>query len=232
MLQQNADTCPEMNQMAQNSSILNIPPKIFFTDKLFQKKLTPTEFKILELLVAGDSTSSMITKMAITKNTLKSHLRHIYSKAGVSNRTEFTLAILKGINMQGSEERSKRLQAFIEQSQDGIIIINQQGTIVEWNQGEEQITGIKRAEALGQPIWEIQHRLTPEELRPLDFKRIAKEKMITGFKEGSSLRRNLVEEIQCPDGIRRTIQSKIFAIPRDDQIFAGAITRDVTDFRK
>jgi PAS domain S-box-containing protein len=197
---------------------------------LFQKRLTPRELKIAELLVAGDSTLSIKETLAITNSTLKTHLRHIYHKAGVTNRLAFTLSMLKGISgKEALNANTKRLQAFIQHSQDGIIIINRHGIIVEWNKGEEQITGIRQSEALGQPLWQIQYKLSPEGQSNPDFKLIAQEKMMKGIEEGPDLKRVLVEEIQRPDGSKRKIQSIIFAVPYDNQILAGAITRDITE---
>ncbi len=122
-----------------------------------------------------------------------------------------------------------RFRTFIRQSRDGIIIIDSQGTILEWNEGEEQITGIPRSEAVNRPIWEIQHKLAPEEHRNADFLRVAREKALHGLKEGVHLRRTLEEEIQRPDGTRRTIQSILFAIRSDGDLFAGGICRDITE---
>ncbi len=79
-------------------------------------------------------------------------------------------------------ESEDRLRTFIRQSQDGIIIIDRQGKLAEWNTGEEQITGIPRSQALGQPLWEVQHRLAPREKRTPAFLQTAKEKIFSGLK--------------------------------------------------
>ena len=39
------------------------------------------------------------------------------------------------------------------------------GTIVEWNRGAEEITGFKRAEVVGKPVWDVQYLLVPPEHR-------------------------------------------------------------------
>ena len=58
--------------------------------------LTPRESEVTELLISGASTQEIQEKLVIAPDTLKSHLRNIYRKAGVRNRLEFTLAVMNG----------------------------------------------------------------------------------------------------------------------------------------
>ncbi len=50
--------------------------------------LTPRERQVLALWAAGHSGAHLQEELGITKNTLKTHLGHIYEKLGVSNREE------------------------------------------------------------------------------------------------------------------------------------------------
>ena len=104
-----------------------------------------------------------------------------------------------GRPLRASEER---FRTFVRRSRDGIIIIDGQGTILEWNEGEEEITGIPRSEAVTRPIWEVQHRLAPEGSRTAEHLRAAREKVLAALKEGVELKRAIEEEIQRPDGTR------------------------------
>jgi PAS domain S-box-containing protein len=131
-------------------------------------------------------------------------------------------------DLRVSEER---FGTFIRQSRDGIIIIDSQGTILEWNEGEEAITGIPRSEAVTRPIWELQHRLAPEEHKTAEFLRIAREKALKGLAEGVDLKRTLEDEIQCPDGTRRTVQAILLGFYSGVDLLVGAICRDVTERR-
>ncbi len=124
------------------------------------------------------------------------------------------------------------LGSFSLRSLDGIIIIDGQGQVLEWNKGEEEITGIPRSEAVGRPLWEVQYRLVPHEKRNPAFLEIAREKIFNGLKEGARLRRVLEEEIECPGGARRTIQSIIFTIQSGEQVLACGISRDITEHKK
>jgi PAS domain S-box-containing protein len=125
-----------------------------------------------------------------------------------------------------------RFSSFVSRALDGVIVIDQEGKILEWNQAEEQITGIARSEAVGQPLWEVQFRLTPDERKEPASLQAAKAKIFAGLNEGAGLRRVLEDEIQRPDGARRCVQSIIFGIPAGEGLLAGGICRDITERRQ
>jgi PAS domain S-box-containing protein len=126
-------------------------------------------------------------------------------------------------------ESEELFRSFVQQSRDGIIIINSQGTIVEWNESIEKITGISRMEAVARPIWEVQYQLVPEEKKTAEYHDIARRITLEGLKEGAGLKRVLEDEIRHSDGSHRFIQTILFGIPSDRDIRAGAICRDITD---
>ena len=51
-----------------------------------------------------------------------------------------------------SEGKFHRL---VEQSSDGIVVIDEKGKIIEWNHGQEEITGLPRDKALGHSLWDV-----------------------------------------------------------------------------
>ncbi len=132
-------------------------------------------------------------------------------------------------NREALRASEERFGTFLRQSRDGIIILDSQGTILEWNEGEERITGIPRSQAVTRPIWELQHRLAPDEHKTAEFLRTAREKVLRGLEEGVELKRTLEEEIQCPDGTRRTVQAILVGFRSDADLLVGAICRDVTE---
>lgn len=132
----------------------------------------------------------------------------------------------------GGPAGEELFRAFVRQTRDGIVIVDGDGAILEWNEGQESISGIARSEALSRPIWEVQRRLAPEGQRTDEYARVAREKALKGLGEGGGLRRVLEEEIQRPDGGRRIVQSVLFGLPSGGQMLAGAICRDVTESRR
>jgi PAS domain S-box-containing protein len=128
--------------------------------------------------------------------------------------------------LRDSEER---FRTFIQQSLDGIILIDGQGTVVEWNDGEERITGIPRSQALGRPLWEIEYELAPPDKRTREFLQIAKQKIVGGLQEGTALKHTVEEQIVRPDGTRRIVQSTVFAVQGGQGLLAAGICRDITE---
>lgn len=53
--------------------------------------LTKREIEIIRSVVAGHSNREIAKQSAITENTVKSHLTHIFNKLGASNRVELAL---------------------------------------------------------------------------------------------------------------------------------------------
>jgi DNA-binding CsgD family transcriptional regulator len=58
------------------------------------ESLTPTERSVVELAVQGLSNPEIVTRLFVSRGTVKTHLEHVYAKLQVANRTE--LARLAG----------------------------------------------------------------------------------------------------------------------------------------
>lgn len=123
-----------------------------------------------------------------------------------------------------------------EQFKDGFVLADEEGRIIEWNQTEEQITGLTRAEVLGRLIWDLVFQvgiLTDER----DKKTIYEERkafFLDLIKNGksSSLDKLVEIEIQRPDGTRRNIQMSLFIIQTAKGFMPGSITRDITELKQ
>lgn len=68
------------------------------SENLFQEELTPTETRILSEVVAGKSNKEIAFDLNISENTVKTHVKNVFDKLGVSDRTSAaTLAIRRGL---------------------------------------------------------------------------------------------------------------------------------------
>ena len=56
--------------------------------------LSKREFEVLELVSSGSDNAQIASKLGITTATAKTHLRNIYSKTDVRNRTELAVGYL------------------------------------------------------------------------------------------------------------------------------------------
>jgi len=62
------------------------------------EELTPTETRILQQIVAGKSNKEIAFDLDISENTVKTHVKNVFEKLGVSDRTSAaTLAIRRGL---------------------------------------------------------------------------------------------------------------------------------------
>ena len=122
------------------------------------------------------------------------------------------------------ELSEERFRSFVEQSSDGIVIIDNAGSIIEWNQGQEKITGIKKQGALGKPLWDIQFQLGLEERRtPEGYKTL--KRMISEFLENKKpywVNTPIDTEIQLADGNRAFIQTITFPINTHSDFMAAS----------
>jgi len=57
--------------------------------------LTPKEQEVVALLAKGHSYLEISTLLSISENTLKTHIKRIYKKLNVHNRTQAVLAVQK-----------------------------------------------------------------------------------------------------------------------------------------
>jgi DNA-binding NarL/FixJ family response regulator len=63
-----------------------------------QEELTPAEQKILQAIVGGKSNKEIAYRSGVSENTVKTHVKNIFDKLGVSDRTSAaTLAIKRGL---------------------------------------------------------------------------------------------------------------------------------------
>ncbi len=132
-------------------------------------------------------------------------------------------------------ESEERFRSIVEQSQDGIVLMDKEGHIVEWNKGQEQIMGMERNEALGQYLWDVQAQMALEGRKAeegfYDRLRQAVSRLLDV--DQITWSRQLWErEIQRPDGTRRIIQSSVFPIRTSEGAMVGSIARDVTAQRQ
>jgi two-component system NarL family response regulator len=67
-------------------------------DRMTSPQLTPREVAVLELVAKGKSNKEIGTMLTLAEGTVKTHLKRIYEKLGVGDRTEAALmAVQRGI---------------------------------------------------------------------------------------------------------------------------------------
>ncbi len=133
--------------------------------------------------------------------------------------------------LRDSEEK---LRSVISQSLDGILIMDEEGKIIEWSRGQEKISGIPRHQAMGEFIWDIQNRMTPEFERTPKNLNYFKELTLDLLSKGKVKWGNSIQEATIVDakGMVHLTQTLTFPIYTPRGYMAGSVSRDVTDMKK
>jgi PAS domain S-box-containing protein len=158
---------------------------------------------------------------------------HLHDDQG---ELSFGIGIIENITHQREaqlalQESIEKFRGFMEQSLDGILLTDQAGKVVEWNQGMETNTGIPSEDTIGKYIWDIQGQILPEdrrnltsvdELKALYFDYLETNKTDQVQQIGESV-------IRRTNGENRSIQIASFPIQTEKGILIGSIHRDITD---
>ncbi len=82
---------------AVHAGQMRIPPAVAakLAQRLRESGLTARELEILRLLAAGKSNKEIATTLGLSGNTVKVHITHLFSKLGVSDRTQAVTSALK-----------------------------------------------------------------------------------------------------------------------------------------
>jgi two-component system, cell cycle sensor histidine kinase and response regulator CckA len=122
------------------------------------------------------------------------------------------------------EASASRLRALVEQSGDGVVIVAEDGTILEWSPALVSISGVGREEAVGRPIFAVLGSLAPGEPTPAAIAwgrfRALLESATGPVREERVIRRR--------DGARRELQTVAFRIVEGERAVLAALVRDLT----
>lgn len=127
----------------------------------------------------------------------------------------------------------QKFRSIVENSEDGISLVDENGNIIEWNSAQEHITGLKRDEVLGMPTWDVSFRLVPDERKaPEEYEKI-KSFMQRLLDKGRIALRGWFEEqeILCPDKTHKNLHAVVFPIKTEKGFRIGTISRDFTEYK-
>jgi PAS domain S-box-containing protein len=157
----------------------------------------------------------------VNERTLEVLMANKKLREEIQERKRAELAILE------SEEKFRNI---IEKSQDGIFLVDEKGSIIEWNSGQEKICGCKRAMVVGKKIWDVQFQETPKAGRTDENYREIETLWKNFFKTGSNPFKNdlQVMKIERPDGRLIDIQQLYFTVETDKGVMMACTSRDIT----
>lgn len=131
-------------------------------------------------------------------------------------------------SLQASEVK---FRSFVEQSADGIFVVDEDGAIIEWNRSLEEITGLTRQEVLANPAWDVQHQLVTDEHRAEETYERVKAAMLDPLATGEApwLKETVEAVYRRTDGAIRHVEQRLFPIRTKRGFRIGGITTDITE---
>ncbi len=151
-----------------------------------------------------------------------------------SNPIRF-VAVLSDISNNKIKElslisREQILNKFIGKALFGIVIYDEKGTITEWNESLERISGWQVQDAIGKTFWDMQALLYPNQ--PNDLYSIEQNKVsvLEFLRTGKLLypEKPFEKEITRKDGSKCLVKKYFFPIKTDLGYFALGIINDIT----
>lgn len=140
------------------------------------------------------------------------------------------MALYKHRTEKKLRESENKFRSVIEHASDGIALMDNRGNIIEWNPAIGQITGLKRADVLNQPVWDVVFQITPHEKKTAEMQEENAARWKAEAGNNFQNRDQLAEyEIETPQGIRRIIQSNGFTVETPQGLLGGVIMRDITE---
>ena len=134
------------------------------------------------------------------------------------------------IALQESEERFRNV---VQQSSDGISITDENGKIFEWNHAHYKVTGLKKEDVLGLPIWDVIHKTMPDDRKKKFPKAALKSGVKLALKTGKSgwLEKPRDFKTKHTDGSEKYVQLMNYTIKTSRGYQLVAVTRNITDRR-
>jgi PAS domain S-box-containing protein len=136
--------------------------------------------------------------------------------------------------LEALKESERKLRSVIEQSQDGIVLTDEQGCIIEWNPAMERITGLAATEVQGKPIWDVQFQLGLEEQQTEEAYQQVRSMITQLLEQGTAswLGQLLERKYLHSSKQRRIVEGTVFPIKTDKGFMLGSILRDVTESKQ
>lgn len=128
-------------------------------------------------------------------------------------------------------ESEQKYRNLVEHSPDGISMVDESGRIIEWNLGQQWISGLKESEVLGRYSWDVQFQLMPKEHRSRIIRQQLKKRILEILKTGRGTWQSnqpVEATIQLPDGTIRTVELMMYIYKTSRGYRLGSITRDIS----
>ncbi|MFW5886799.1 MAG: PAS domain S-box protein, partial [Bacteroidota bacterium] len=130
--------------------------------------------------------------------------------------------------LRKSQHRSLFME-FFNQSTEGMLLMDLEGNIIDWNNSMQQLTGIEKKYVLFEKIWNIDFELYDQAMKNHELYKDLKNKNIQYLSSKVKKRYSYEVQVFTRDKKLKFFQVTVFPIDTAEGIFIGRITRDFTE---
>ena len=148
------------------------------------------------------------------------------------------LSVNRDISTQKIFEKSwemseTRFKSIFEQAYDGFVITDESAKIVDWNFGMERITGLKKDEVAGLPLYDILFELEPDDTKSESQYKKIKNSIVGRLSNVEIANGDEISErkIQLSNNSIKYIQSIISPVKTHKKLIICNIVRDITHLK-
>lgn len=130
-------------------------------------------------------------------------------------------------------EKELKYRNLVEQALEGIMLVDKDGYLIEFNQEMQRITGIKKAEVLNKPIWDVHFKIVQSELKNEERYNKVKKAFKSRINSNACGRSGKVKTgvLQRRDGTLVTIEEFCYTIITENTRMICYICRDITELK-
>lgn len=142
----------------------------------------------------------------------------------------FTETITRKNTEDMLRESEEKLRCMIEQSSDGIILIDSDSKIIEWNFATEYITGLLKTNVIGQYLYDVFFKLQTKEFSNPEYYEYLKHTIsnITSDTNNQFINNHLIYKILLENSTKKTVEVINFQIKTSKDYLIGSFLRDIT----
>ena len=137
-------------------------------------------------------------------------------------------------NEKAIRESEQKFRVVIEQSQEGFILTDESGKVIEFNRAMEQISGMGREEAIGKQLWDVELKITTQDKNFIYLYKNLKSLMANYMKTGKATLSDKIFELDIlhPDGMNNSVQISYFIINSEKGRMLCITVRDITSKKR
>ncbi len=128
-------------------------------------------------------------------------------------------------------ESEEKFRTIIEQSTEGVALIDEEGNIVEWNQANERIAGLRRDEVIGLPFWNMVMKTAAPERQTPQQREAIRAAVLEALQTGQSYMFAEPLEVELypqPGKEKHYSHQTVFPIKTEKGYRIASLTHDIT----